>query len=64
MYKVKIESMNCMSCVHNIEDALKEVDADVQVDAELKNKLLNIESSKLSDVEVKKIIEDAGYPVK
>lgn len=61
MYKFKVESMHCMSCVHNIDDALKEVDPNTDLKADLKNKTLTIESSQ-SPESLKKIITDAGYP--
>lgn len=62
MYTFKIESMNCMSCVHNIDDALKEVDQNVEVKADLKNKILSVESSQPLE-NLKRLIEEAGYPV-
>ncbi len=54
--------MNCMSCVHNIEDALKETDSSIDAKADVKNKTLTVDS-KLPAESIKKIIEDAGYPV-
>lgn len=60
MYKFKVESMHCMSCVHNIDDALKEVDPKAEIKADLKNKTLAIESSQ-SPESLKKIITEAGY---
>ena len=62
MYKFKIESMNCMSCVHNIEDALNEADSSIEAKADVKNKTMTVDS-KLPVDTLKKLIEDAGYPV-
>lgn len=60
MYKFKIENMHCMSCVRNIEDTLKEVDASIKLTPEFDKHLLNIESKLLPD-EISKLIESAGY---
>ena len=61
MYKFKIESLNCMSCFHNIQDALVEYDKSIKAKADVQNKTLSVESS-LSVEKVKELIEDAGYP--
>lgn len=62
MYKFKIESLNCMSCFHNIEDALKEFDSTIEAKADVKNKILTVESKQSVD-HLTKLIEAAGYPV-
>lgn len=62
MYKFKIESLNCMSCFHNIEDTFKEFDTSIEVKADVKNRTLTVQSSHSSE-QIKKLIEDAGYPV-
>lgn len=62
MYKLKVGNMNCMSCFHNIEDALKEFDSSINAKADVKNKLVTVESKQPIEV-IKKIIEEAGYPV-
>lgn len=62
MYKFKIESLNCMSCFHNIEDALKEFDPTINAKADVRNQLLTVESS-LPVEELANLIEKAGYPV-
>ncbi|MFN8370633.1 MAG: heavy-metal-associated domain-containing protein [Bacteriovoracaceae bacterium] len=63
MYKFKIESMNCMSCFHNINDALTEFDAKISAKADIKNKTIEVESNQPVEKLVK-LIEEAGYPVK
>lgn len=62
MYKVKVENLHCMSCVRNIEDALKEFDHNLAVKADVKEKILNIDT-KISFEEMKKLIEENGYRV-
>ena len=62
MYKFKIESLNCMSCFHNIEDSLKEFDKNINAKADVKNQILSVESSRTLE-ELTKVIEEAGYPV-
>lgn len=62
MYKFKIETLKCMSCVHNIEDVLKEIDDHVEVSADIDHKILMVKSDQTKE-QLKKIIELAGYPV-
>lgn len=62
MYKFKIESLSCMSCFHNIEDALKEADPNVTAKADVKNQLLFVESTEPVE-KLSKVIEESGYPV-
>jgi len=62
MYKFKIESLNCMSCFHNIEDALKEFDSTIEAKADVRNQVLTVDSSQPVD-QLTKLIESAGYPV-
>ena len=62
MYKFKVEKMNCMSCFHNINDALKEFNPSIRATVEVKNKLVIVETSETSE-QIAKLIEKAGYPV-
>lgn len=62
MYKFKIESLNCMSCFHNIEDTLKEFDKTIEAKADVRNQLLTVETTQPVE-QITKLIEDAGYPV-
>jgi len=62
MFKFKINSLNCMSCFHNIEDTLKEFDTAITATADVRGRLLTVETTQSVEV-VKKLIEDAGYPV-
>lgn len=63
MYKFKIETLSCMSCFHNIEDALKDFDPEINARVDVKNQILTIESNENREKLVA-IIEAAGYPVK
>ncbi|MBA2405359.1 MAG: heavy-metal-associated domain-containing protein [Bdellovibrionales bacterium] len=62
MYRIKIENMNCMSCFHNIEDVLKDLDPNITAQPDIKNKLLSVETERPLD-EIKELIKSAGYPV-
>lgn len=62
MYKFKIDAIHCMSCYRNIDDALKEFDSTIQSTVDIKSKLLSVETSHPVN-EVKKLIEQAGYPI-
>lgn len=62
MYKFKIESLNCMSCFHNIEETLKEFDPKITAKADVRNQLVTVEASQPVE-QITKIIEEAGYPV-
>lgn len=62
MYKFKIESLNCMSCFHNIEDALKEFDKSIDAKADVRGQTLTVETAQPVE-KIKKLIEEAGYPV-
>lgn len=60
MQKYKVPDIHCMSCVRGIENALKKLDPDVTVNAEVSKKEIEVES-KLSPEETRKIIEEAGF---
>lgn len=62
MYKFKIESLNCMSCFHNIEDSLKEFDKSIEAKADVRNQVLSVEAKQPVE-KIKEVIEKAGYPV-
>lgn len=62
MYKFKIDSLNCMSCFHNIEDSLKEFDKSIDANVDIRNQILTVNSSRTAE-EIVKVIEEAGYPV-
>ena len=62
MYKFKIESLNCMSCFRNIEDALKDFDPAIEAKADARNQTLTVQSTHSAE-KITKLIEAAGYPV-
>lgn len=62
MYKFKIESMHCMSCFRNIQDALQEFDTDIKIEPQIQDRLLVVDSGHNIE-EISKILADAGYPV-
>jgi copper chaperone CopZ len=63
MYKFKIESLNCMSCFHKIEDALKEFDPNISAIVDVRNQILLVKSNQ-SVEQITKLIETTGYLVK
>ncbi len=63
MYKLNVTDMHCMSCVRNIEDALKDQDRSVKITANIEQREIQVESS-LEEAIVIKIIQDEGYNLK
>lgn len=58
--KFKIDNMNCMSCVQNISQALKEFDRSLEITADIKNKTITVKSNHSVDV-ISKVIKESGY---
>lgn len=54
--------MHCISCFRNIKDALQELDAEIKLEAQIQERVLNVESTK-SVEEIKLVLTQAGYPV-
>lgn len=52
--------MHCMSCVKNIKDSISEKDKDVEVEADLNDSVVAINTSLKND-EVISMITSAGY---
>ncbi len=63
MYVFTVDGMNCMSCVRNIDEALKDYDAALSVNVDLKAKTVSVET-KISSEKISELIKDAGYEVK
>lgn len=61
MVKLKVLSMNCKSCVHNIEDHLKEFDDKLSLEVDLQNKIITVNGDSNRE-QIKKLVEEAGYP--
>ena len=60
--RFRINSMHCKSCYNNIQDALKEYDSSIKVEADFSGRFLSVDTQKSAE-EVRKVIEEAGYPV-
>lgn len=63
MYKFKIENLHCMSCVRNIEEFLKDFDSSLVIHSDVGNRTLTVQTDVSIEI-IKKLIEEAGYPVK
>lgn len=62
MVELHVEGMTCGGCAASVKRAVQTVDRDANVDVDLQQKIVRIESQ--ADVEaVKTAIIDAGYPV-
>lgn len=62
MYKFKIGNMNCKSCLHKIEDAIKEFDPKSTISGSVVEKTVTVQSQQ--EIErIREIIVDAGYTV-
>jgi copper chaperone len=60
MIEFRVDSMTCGSCANAITKAVKSVDSDAQVQVEVKDKLVRVESN--ADVQhIKEAIHNAGY---
>lgn len=61
---VTIEGMCCDHCAARVEKVLSAVNGVVSADVKLKKKLVVVRSrDEVSDEEIKKVIEEAGYKV-
>ena len=58
----KVPTMACSACLNTIAQAVKTLDPAAAVEADLKTKLVTIQTVK-PETEVKSAIETAGYPV-
>lgn len=59
--KLKVPKMACSACANTIAQAVKTVDPAAVVEADIKTKLVTIQSVKPEN-EVKKAIASVGYP--
>lgn len=61
---VSIEGMCCDHCAARVEKALSAISGVVSADVKLKKKLAVVRSrEEISDEEITKVVEDAGYKV-
>lgn len=62
MHQLHVEGMSCNHCVSVITKALKEADANAQVNIDLERKEVRVDSP-LPLERVKSVIAEAGYQV-
>jgi copper chaperone len=60
--ELKVPTMACSACVNTIAQSVKTLDQAATVEADIKTKLVTIQTTK-SESEVRKAIASAGYPV-
>ncbi len=64
MKKIFIEGMSCMNCVRHVKEAIMGIAGTSDVNVELQGKYAILEAgSEVSDENLKKAIEEAGYDV-
>ncbi|MEP6486686.1 heavy-metal-associated domain-containing protein [Microcoleus vaginatus GB2-A3] len=59
--KLKVPKMACSACATTIKKAVQAIDSASTVEADLKTKVVTIQTAK-SESEVRKAIASAGYP--
>ncbi|MEG4418083.1 heavy-metal-associated domain-containing protein [Microcoleus sp. LAD1_D5] len=59
--QLKVPKMACSACATTITKAVQAIDSASTVEADLKTKLVTIQTAK-SEIEVRKAIASAGYP--
>lgn len=60
-FQLKVPKMACSACATTITKAVQAIDSASTVEADLKTKLVTIQTAK-SESEVRKAIASAGYP--
>jgi copper chaperone len=60
--QLKVPDMACSACVNNITQAVQQLDAAAQVNADLDRKTVNVDTQE-SEQAVKQAISAAGYSV-
>ena len=60
MFTFHIPKMSCGGCVNSIKNAVKKVDDEANVEADLTTRTVKIETA-ISEVEIVKTLTDAGY---
>ena len=59
--QLNIEDMSCGGCVANITEAVKQLDAEATVTADLETRNIDV-STNASEAEVRDALAAAGYP--
>ena len=60
MFTFHIPKMSCGGCVNSIKNAIKKVDDEAHVEADLTTRTVTIETA-ISEVVIVKALTDAGY---
>ncbi|MBD2166781.1 heavy-metal-associated domain-containing protein [Calothrix membranacea FACHB-236] len=59
--QLNVPNMACSACANNITNALKAIDANANIQADPKTKLVSIETQ-ASETAIKEALAAAGYP--
>ncbi|WP_413173779.1 heavy-metal-associated domain-containing protein [Anabaena azotica] len=59
--QLTVPGMACSACANNITNAVKAVDANANVEADPKTKLVNVDTQ-ASETAIKEALVAAGYP--
>ena len=59
--QLKIPDIACSACVNTVTQAIKSVDGNATVEADIKTKIVKVQSQQ-SEEEIKEVIAKAGYP--
>jgi copper chaperone len=59
--KLTVPGMACSACANNITNAVKAIDANANVEADLKTKLVNVDTQ-ASETAIQQALVAAGYP--
>lgn len=62
MYEFLVSGMTCGSCVKSISNAVKSLDAEAEVNVDLKTQKVKVSSGK-EQLEIQSSIEEAGYEI-
>ena len=62
MYELHVDGMTCGGCVAGVKKAVQAMDATAQVEVDLNNKLVRVQSNEAINT-VSAAIRGAGYPV-
>ncbi len=60
MFTFHIPKMSCGGCVNSIKNAIKKVDDEANVEADLTTRTVKIETA-ISEIVIAKALTDAGY---
>lgn len=61
---IKIDGMSCQHCVAAVKKALEKVPGIIESKVEIGHALVKYDDAKTKEIDVKRVIEEAGYKVK